>query len=121
MSDTGKDACLLSPTGEQGERFLEAVNAETDPEWGGEGARDSALSLTTRDRLPNQDSLRFKQIVSPTRNSVLITDGGVDQDDGGTDRPCQGCGGGMNDVGDEDHIWWRCPGCGYERGEHLGS
>ncbi|MEZ3168795.1 hypothetical protein ABNG02_15885 [Halorubrum ejinorense] len=42
-------------------------------------------------------------------------------DDGETDRSCQGCGDDMDDVGDGDHVWWRCPGCGYERGEHLAS
>lgn len=53
----------------------------TDP-GRGEGDRNAAVPLTSRDCLPNAHIILFQQIASPTRNSALITDGGVEQNDG---------------------------------------
>jgi hypothetical protein len=58
---------------------------KNDPERG-EGCQEAAVPLTTRDGVPNDQTGTCEKINLPTRNYILITDGGVDQSGAGLDQ-----------------------------------
>lgn len=64
---------------------------ETDPGDRDEGSRDAASPLTDWDCNPNKGKISVEEISLSTRNSVLITDGGDDKNDGEIQDICREC------------------------------